>query len=126
MIYPKADSDKTPGVLQISRDPQKTHNSKKSVDKTSSLKKSHVEFQSPSWVVLYSQNYGATHLHIILNTPKTRILELLGELISSNWHLMNNYKIMIKNTKENIIYSFKYKYVQAKRIYIKENPAFQS
>ena len=54
------------------------------------------------------------------------MLELLGELISSNWHLMNNYKIMIKNAKENIIYSFKYKYVQAKRIYIKENPAFQS
>ena len=36
---------------------------------------------------------------------------------------MNNYKIMIKkNIKENIIYSFKYKYVQAKRIYIKGKP----
>ena len=31
---------------------------------------------------------------------------------------------MIKNTKESIIYSFKYKYVQAKRIYAKENPVF--
>ena len=31
---------------------------------------------------------------------------------------------MIKNTKENIIYSFKYKHVQAKRIYINENPLF--
>ena len=39
---------------------------------------------------------------------------------------MNNYKIMIKNTKENITYSFKYKYVQAKRICIKENPVFYS
>ena len=37
---------------------------------------------------------------------------------------MNNYKIMIRNTKENITYSFKYKYVQAKRICIKENPYF--
>ena len=47
---------------------------KKSLDQILTPKKSHAEFPRPSLVVLYLENYMATSLQIVLNTPKNPYL----------------------------------------------------
>ena len=74
LIYPKVDNDKTPGGTPDFKRPLKNPKPQKICRPNIYPQKSHVEFRSPSLVVLYSQNYAATNLHIILNTPKTPYL----------------------------------------------------